>query len=46
MSSGILKDPDMWKYIIPAQLTPSDQLKSTVGLGDSISSTAFAFDGK
>jgi ADP-dependent phosphofructokinase/glucokinase len=46
MSNGIINNEKIWKLVIPTQLTPADQLKSTVGLGDSISSTAFTFDCK
>jgi ADP-dependent phosphofructokinase/glucokinase len=42
----VVKEETLWKIVIPTQLTPIDQLKSTVGLGDSISSTAFTFDCK
>ncbi len=44
MMNGILKTDSMWQLFIPTQVTPADQMKSTVGLGDSISSTAFVFD--
>ena len=46
MYHGMIKGEKMWKLIVPTQVTPSDQMKSTVGLGDSISSTAFVFDCK
>ena len=46
LSTGIIKEDNIWKLIVPVQLTPPDQIKSTVGLGDSISSTAFTFDCK
>ena len=44
LSNGITKEDNIWKLVIPTQLTPAHQMKSTVGLGDSISSTAFTFD--
>ena len=44
LSNGIIKTDDRWEFILPVQITPSDRLKSTVGLGDSISSTGFVFD--
>ncbi|OLS25958.1 MAG: Bifunctional ADP-specific glucokinase/phosphofructokinase [Candidatus Heimdallarchaeota archaeon LC_3] len=46
LSNGIIKEKKTWKLVIPTQLTPAYQMKSTVGLGDSISSTAFIFDCK
>ena len=46
LSNGIIKTDDRWEFILPVQITPSDRLKSTVGLGDSISSTGFVFDRK
>ncbi|MHA1983105.1 MAG: ADP-dependent glucokinase/phosphofructokinase [Candidatus Hodarchaeales archaeon] len=46
LSNGIIKGKKVWKLVVPTQLTPADQMKSTVGLGDSISSTAFTFDCK
>ena len=42
--NGIIKTGKLWQVIVPVQITPSDRLKSTVGLGDSISSTGFVFD--
>ena len=44
MTNGIIKTEKLWKFVIPTQVTPAEQVKSTVGLGDSISSTAFVFD--
>ena len=46
MYHGMIEKEHIWKLIVPTQVTPSDQMKSTVGLGDSISSTAFVFDRK
>ena len=46
MTNGIIKGEKLWKLVVPTQVTPADQMKSTVGLGDSISSTAFTFDCK
>ena len=46
MTNGIIKGDKIWKLVVPTQVTPADQMKSTVGLGDSISSTAFTFDCK
>ena len=44
MTNGIIKTEKLWKFVIPTQVTPAEQVKSTVGLGYSISSTAFVFD--
>lgn len=44
MYHGMIKGEKMWKMIVPTQVTPAEQMKSTVGLGDSISSAAFVFD--
>lgn len=44
MRTGCIKDKNQWVILVPSQLTASDLLKSTVGLGDSISSSAFVFD--
>ena len=46
MSNGLVRkeEQNLWKLFVPTQVTPSEDLKSTVGLGDSISSTAFVFD--
>lgn len=43
LKSGLVQG-ELWKLFVPTQLTPPEDLKSTVGLGDSISSTAFTFD--
>jgi len=44
MSTGFIEQDDHWIIFVPAQMTPTADVKSTVGLGDTISSTSFVFD--
>ncbi|MHA2365508.1 MAG: ADP-dependent glucokinase/phosphofructokinase [Candidatus Hodarchaeales archaeon] len=44
MKSGHIEMDGFWTMIIPSQRTSPERIKSTVGLGDSISSIAFVFD--